>query len=217
VDDAAFSLGVLARTDFSLTSPDAVRVGLCQTPHWDRASGAARQALAGAARLLEGGGARVSDLAWPAAWDGLTQAQIDIMGHEALAAFAPEQRQQAGLFSTAFADFLAAAGALEAGRMVAAYALADRARCALASVFAEVDVLLAPSAEGEAPAGLGATGNPIFNRMWTLLGVPCVHVPTGVGAQGLPVGVTVIGPRWADARALAVADRLQRCVLQAES
>ena len=217
VEDAAFFIGVLARTGFSLDGPAKLRIGLCQTPHWDRASAEARQALADAARRLEQEGARVSDLAWPAAWDGLTQAQIDIMGHEALAAFAPEQQHQAGLFSTAFADFLAAARALDGARVAAAYALADRARCALASVFAEVDVLLAPSAEGEAPAGLGATGNPIFNRMWTLLGVPCVHVPTGLGARGLPVGVTVIGPRWGDAQTLAAARLLQRSVLQAES
>ncbi|MEQ1658242.1 MAG: amidase family protein, partial [Hylemonella sp.] len=175
----------------------------------DRASGDARQALAHAARRLEQGGAQVSDLAWPAEWDGLTPAQIDIMGHEALAAFAPERQHHATLFSAAFADFLAAASQLDGARAAAAYALADQARCALATVFRSVDVLLAPSAEGEAPAGLGATGNPLFNRLWTLLGVPCVHVPTGVGAQGLPVGVTVIGPRWGDAQTLAAAQLLQ--------
>jgi amidase len=209
VEDAAFFVGVLARTEFSLARPVGLRVGLCQTPHWDRASGDARQALADAARRLEQGGARVSDLVWPAEWDGLTQAQIDIMGHEALAAFAPERQQHATLFSAAFTDFLAAASRLDGARVAAAYALADQARCALASVLADVDVLLAPSAEGEAPAGLGATGNPLFNRLWTLLGVPCVHVPTGVGAQGLPVGVTVIGPRRGDAQTLAAAELLQ--------
>lgn len=217
VEDAAFFIGVLARTEFALASPGALRVGLCQTPHWVRASADARQALSDAARLLEKSGARVSDMAWPAEWEGLTQAQIDIMGHEALAAFAPERRQHAARFSAAFADFLATAQALDGARAAAAYALADRARCALASVFRSVDVLLAPSAEGEAPVGLGATGNPLFNRLWTLLGVPCIHVPTGVGAQGLPVGVTLIGPRWGDAQALAAAERLQRGVPQAGS
>jgi amidase len=217
VDDAAFFIGVLARTEFSLTSPDGLRVGICQTPHWDRASADARQAVAYAARRLEGRGVRVSDMALPADWSVLTQAQIDIMGHEALAAFAPERQQHAARFSTAFADFLAAAQTLDGARVAAAYALADQARCALSSVFGAVDVLLAPSAEGEAPAGLGATGNPVFNRMWTLLGVPCVHVPTGVGAQGLPVGVTVIGPRWGDAKTLAAAALLQRSLEKAES
>ena len=216
VDDAAYFVGVLARRDFLLDSPGAVRVGLCQTPHWHHATPEARLALAQAARLLERGGARLGELAWPASWDGLTQAQIDIMGHEALAAFAPERQGQPDLFSPAFAEFLAAAQRLDGARVAAAYALADRARCALSAVLGEYDVLLAPSAPGEAPAGLGATGDPLFNRLWTLLGVPCVHVPTGVGPQGLPVGVTVIGPRWADGLALAVAHHLQRALAQAE-
>ena len=56
---------------------------------------------------------------------------------------------------------------------------------------------------------LEATGNPIFNRFWTLLGNPCVHVPTGTGAHGMPLGVTVIGPLWADALTLSAAHSLE--------
>ena len=63
-----------------------------------------------------------------------------------------------------------------------------------------------------APLGLDATGNPIFSRMWSLLGVPCVHVPTGVGRHGMPVGVTVIGPRWRDVQALSAALALEAAV-----
>lgn len=212
VDDAAHAVGVLARQTFSLHAPQALRVGLCQTPHGDQATPEVRQALEEAGRLLARGGARVTDLQALAVLDGLTQAQVDIMGHEALAAFAPERRHQAAGFSPAFASFLAQAQTLDGARVAAAYALADRARCALAEIMADFDVLIAPSAPGEAPAGLAATGDPLFNRLWTLLGVPCVHVPTGVGPQGLPIGVTVIAARWHDARALAVADRLQRAV-----
>jgi len=91
----------------------------------------------------------------------------------------------------------------------AAQSLTIAARRALEAVFESVDVLLAPSAESEAPASLGTTGNPIFNRLWTLLGNPCVHVPAGVGEHGLPVGVTVIGPRWADALTLSAAHTLE--------
>ena len=91
----------------------------------------------------------------------------------------------------------------------AAQLLTIAARRVLDAVFASVDVLLAPSAEGEAPAGLDATGNPIFNRFWTLLGNPCVHVPAGTGVHGMPLGVTVIGPRWADALTLSAAHTLE--------
>lgn len=210
VDDAAFFVGALAGAQLQWSPPSGLRVGLCRTSHWDLASDDTRRALAEAARLFEQAGCRVVDIALPPGWEGLTQAQIDIMGHEALAAFAPERRTHAQLFSPAFAAFLQEAGAVDAARVVAAHRLAERARAELEALFDGVDVLLAPSTEGEAPVGLEATGNPIFNRMWTLLGAPCVHVPLGVGGAGMPVGVTVIGPRWQDVRALAAADLLQR-------
>ena len=49
---------------------------------------------------------------------------------------------------------------------------------------ADGDVMLTPSAPGAAPDGLGSTGEPTFNRLWTLLGTPCVNVP---GLSTLPV------------------------------
>ena len=51
------------------------------------------------------------------------------------------------------------------------------------------DLLLAPSAKGEAPSGLGNTGDPIFNRFWTLLGTPCIALPFNTGPFGLPLSV----------------------------
>jgi Asp-tRNA(Asn)/Glu-tRNA(Gln) amidotransferase A subunit family amidase len=57
---------------------------------------------------------------------------------------------------------------------------------------ADFDVILTPSAPGAAPQGLGATGNPMFNRLWTLMGAPCVNVP-GLRDNELPLGVQIIG------------------------
>ena len=53
-------------------------------------------------------------------------------------------------------------------------------------------MLLTFSAPGAAPKGLASTGDPRFNRLWTLMGVPCVNVPAYVAEGGLPVGVQVI-------------------------
>ena len=87
----------------------------------------------------------------------------------------------------------------------AALQLAETCRAALPAVFASHDVLLVPSAPGEAPAGLGATGNPLFNRMWTLLHTPVISLPGLSGPQGLPVGVQAVGPLGGDDHLLAVA------------
>lgn len=83
--------------------------------------------------------------------------------------------------------------------------VASRARHALAKVFEEVDVLLTISAPGAAPKGLGSTGDARYNRLWTLMGVPCVNIPAHVADGGLPVGVQVIARYGADAQALAAA------------
>ena len=65
-------------------------------------------------------------------------------------------------------------------------------------------MLLTFSAPGAAPKGLASTGDPRFNRLWTLMGVPCVNLPALV-AGGLPVGVQVIARFGHDAQALAAA------------
>jgi Asp-tRNA(Asn)/Glu-tRNA(Gln) amidotransferase A subunit family amidase len=65
-----------------------------------------------------------------------------------------------------------------------------------------VDVLLTPSATSEAPASLASTGDPVFNRAWTLFGVPCVTLPYGKGAHGLPLGIQLVGAFDADAALL---------------
>ncbi|QET00907.1 amidase [Cupriavidus pauculus] len=212
VDDAAFFIGTLARLPLTPQAPRSLRVGLFRTPHWDRVDASGRGAFETAARAFERTGATVADLTIPAFTADLTQAQIDIMAIEAAAAFAPEARAHADGFSTGFASLLASGNALEGTRHAAARAHAAEVRRALAETFAQVDVIVAPSAPGEAPAGLEATGDPLFNRMWTLLGVPCVHVPTGVGATGMPVGVTVIAPAHGDAAALSAAYALERAL-----
>ena len=74
----------------------------------------------------------------------------------------------------------------------------------LGAVFDQVDVLLVPAAPGEAPE-LATTGDPIFNRGWSALGVPAVTVPAGCGPSGLPLGVQIVGPPGQDAQTLACA------------
>ena len=71
-------------------------------------------------------------------------------------------------------------------------------------------MLVAPSTEGYAPAGIAATGDPLFNRIWTLLHVPVVHVPVHVpvphALPALPVGVTIVGAVGTDRTMLRAAE-----------
>ena len=85
-----------------------------------------------------------------------------------------------------------------------------RALAQLDEAWDRFDLLLAPSAKGEAPSGLGNTGDPIFNRFWTLLGTPCIALPFNSGPFGLPLSVQLIGPRDKDDQLIAWARWVER-------
>ena len=87
----------------------------------------------------------------------------------------------------------------------------SRARQVLADTMADHDVILTPSAPGAAPHGFGSTGNPMFNRLWTLMGTPCVNVP-GLSEGDLPLGIQIVGRFGRDRAALEAALFVERAI-----
>ncbi|TRZ67573.1 MAG: amidase [Rhodocyclaceae bacterium] len=67
------------------------------------------------------------------------------------------------------------------------------------------EAILTPAAAGTAPLGLESTGSPAFCTLWTLCGLPAITLPLMQGANGLPLGVQLVGPRGGDARLLRTA------------
>ena len=80
--------------------------------------------------------------------------------------------------------------------------MVDVLNAGLDQIFDRYDAILTPAAPGEAPAGLDATGDPIFCSMWTLLGLPAVSLPLLQGSTDLPIGVQMVGQQDGDARLL---------------
>jgi len=79
----------------------------------------------------------------------------------------------------------------------------------LEEAFRRCDAILTPAAPGEAPVGLGSTGNPVFCTIWTLCGTPAVTLPLMEGSGGMPIGVQLVGPKGDDARLLRTAKWLE--------
>ena len=75
----------------------------------------------------------------------------------------------------------------------------------LERLFERYDAIITPATGGQAPLGLESTGSPAFCTTWTLTGVPAVSVPLLEGADGMPIGVQVVGRRHDDARLLRTA------------
>ena len=78
----------------------------------------------------------------------------------------------------------------------------------LDGVFDRFDAIITPATTGVAPAGLDATGSPVFNTLWTYLGTPAITLPLMEGPNGLPLGVQVVSRRGDDARLLRTANWL---------
>jgi len=81
-----------------------------------------------------------------------------------------------------------------------ALAKVDVANAYFNQFFHDYDVILTPSACGEAPKGLKSTGNPIFCTIWTYCGMPCISLPLLQGKNGLPVGVQLVSSLFDDER-----------------
>jgi len=209
-DAALFAAAASGRDDLVIREPLAhpPRVGICRTFEWPRAGAETQAAMNEAIRTLGTAGVSLVDVELPPNFAGMAQAQIDIMTFEMARSLAHEWHAHRTRLSQRLQDLIAAGLALPRERYDAAVSLARNARRMTAELFSQVDVLLTPSAIGEAPRGHGATGDPLFCRMWTLLHTPCVHLPFASGPGELPVGLQVVGATGADRATLLCADKL---------
>jgi Asp-tRNA(Asn)/Glu-tRNA(Gln) amidotransferase A subunit family amidase len=162
-----------------------------------------------AAKRLADAGAIVEDYDLPAAFNDLHEAHADIVQTEGGTSFLPEYLSSYAILAPDLRGKVENARGVTPEKLLASYTLADACRPAFDQLFGRgLDVILTPSAPGEAPEGLHTTGSAIFQSMWTLLHVPCVAIPVGRGPKGLPVGVQVVGSRMTDMRLLAIAKAL---------
>jgi amidase len=180
---------------------------------WDNAEPATAAALDAARAALERAGAAVAELAIAPEHHALTEAQNTIMQFETVRAFAYERILHSAQLSPRFAQMLDTGMAIGADEYDRARTRAAEARARLDVFFGVCDAVLVPAAPGEAPAGLGSTGDPVFNRMWTLLGVPCVTLRARWSDNGLPTGVQLVGRLGDDTRLMACAAFLERALV----
>lgn len=187
------------------------RLALVRTPFWERMDADAREAF----EELEG---ELGDAAMPIELpDSAAEAvgwHRSIMEADLAASFAREfESGREQLSPTLRAQ-------IERGRQVSAvdyrHAI-ERIPSLLAhfdELFAEFDAIVTPATLGTAPAGLASTGDPLMCTLWTLAGLPAVSLPLLSGANGLPLGVQLVGARGDDARLLRTASWLVRWLEQ---
>lgn len=216
VADVAFAAAAVTGRDLGLGTVEtaAPRIGLVRTHIWDQATPDMQAALLHAARAAEAAGAQLRDVTLPDMLDQAWEAQPVIQDFEAARALAFEYDQHRDRIAPTLRALLENGNAIKPERYDAARRITRHSRHALAELMQDYDALLTPSAPGAAPHGIAFTGAPIFNRLWTLMGPPCVNVPGLKDGAGMPLGIQVVGRFGRDHVALAVAAFVEAAIVR---
>jgi Asp-tRNA(Asn)/Glu-tRNA(Gln) amidotransferase A subunit family amidase len=202
-------LGAALTGDMRMADPgtytltNAPRIGLCQTPEWDQTDSDTQQAWAQAEKALHGFGAAC---ALPTGLDNLVTVQKAVQAYETARSLSHERLHHHSQLSAPLQALLAHGMSISGEAHAQNLQTTANARSQAATLFNDFDVLLSPSSISEAPPlTLSTTGDPLFCRTWTLLGLPCIHLPFARGKNGLPIGLQLVGAYGDDHRLLAAA------------
>jgi amidase len=180
------------------------RIGLCRTYLWDDAEPESRAAVEDAAARLADSGCEVRDVTMPEDFAELTPAREVVNDYERARAMADEWRRRRDAISERMRRSIVNGLAMSFADYAAARRTIDDCALRAATLFEDVDALLTPSVHGVAPPGLDQTGHHGFQSIWTMLRTPAVTLPTHA-ADGLPVGIQLVGRTGDDAALLAAA------------
>jgi Asp-tRNA(Asn)/Glu-tRNA(Gln) amidotransferase A subunit family amidase len=215
VADCALFAGAVSGRD--LGDPDAnpattPRIGICRSPTWDTAAPETQALLVRVTEALARAGASISHRELPQAYNALVDAHPIVMNAESARALGWELEQHPEQISEGLRERLGFGLSQTEAALHNAYAVFETTQQAFPDAMDGLDVLVTPSAPGEAPKGLEWTGDPAFNFIWTALHVPCVTVPAGSGPNGLPLGIQIVGRRSEDRAVLAWARWIEAAI-----
>jgi len=209
VDDIALAFGALTAstlTKLDALSLEGLRVGVRTLPLNGPLDAETVSVLTATRKMLSKAGAEVTELDLPGTFDDLVDAQKCVMAYEAARTLAFEYDRFRDKMGPELVAIIEDGLAIASEDYRAAIQAAAWHRRDIAKRFTiDLDVILAPSTIGEAPLGHNATGDPLYCRVWTLLGLPCISLPMGKGACGMPIGMQFIGAEGADTKLLSIA------------
>jgi Asp-tRNA(Asn)/Glu-tRNA(Gln) amidotransferase A subunit family amidase len=208
VDDVALFAPVLTGYEGSCR-PQSLRLAVCRSPQWPHARPETITVLDRAVERLRQADFQVMELDITRSLVGVAEAADVVCEYEISRAFTYEWMTHKERLSKKFISEVEAGR----GRLRRDYEAAqnhlEEARRNVSAVFADYNAILTPSAPGEAPVGLENTGSPIFNKVWTALHLPCMTIPAGLGPNGLPVGLQIVGARHQDSTLVWLSGRLE--------
>ena len=170
-----------------------IKIGFVRTPHWEKTDNSTKEAFEHFVNSLRSDKLNVIDLEIDKLILKSDTLHLDISGYEFKRSISHER----------FNYYEQLSDQLRNGRLNDGYQVSNKnyqlalknlsiLKNQIDTVFDETDLIITPSAPGEALKGLEYTGSPIFNTTWSLNGNPCITLPLFKGKQGLPIGCQLV-------------------------
>jgi Asp-tRNA(Asn)/Glu-tRNA(Gln) amidotransferase A subunit family amidase len=189
----------------------APRFAFIKSPAWPNADADARAAFEAFAGSF-GARAEVVETQLSSNFDGSLRLQQIVQFSDIAKNYGPIADANADRVSAKLKEIIAEGRTFTAADIAAAKAEAEPLYEELGPVLGYYDAILTPAAPGVALKGLGATGSPMFNALWTYLGMPCISLPL-LSIGGLPLGVQFVGGRGRDGDLLRAAKWMMQAAL----
>ncbi|KAL5335974.1 amidase signature domain-containing protein [Aspergillus crustosus] len=180
------------------------RFGVVKGPVWDKAGKGTISAIEKATSLLQKHGAIVEEVELPAEFDNMPEWHAKIMAADGRVAFLSEYRVDKTQIHESLVGHVEDVKGFSRAAELAAFDGVASLRPRIDEIAGRYAALLTPSVPDEAPLGTESTGSAAFNGMWTALHTPVINIPGFAGENGMPIGLSLVAPRYRDQHLLKV-------------
>ncbi|KAH6887020.1 amidase [Thelonectria olida] len=209
VEDLDLLAGVLGLADDSPPvgnfSVKGSKFAVVLTPVWAEAGPGTIAAMQRAVKLLRDNGAEVDEVTLPPEFNKMRQWYWTVLRSEGQTSFLPEYRADKEALHQTLIDQVENSTKISHAAHLEAFDNIAALRPVIDKIAKQYSAILTPSVPDVAPLGQETTGDQVFNTMWTALHVPVINIPGLKGEENMPVGVSLVAPRYHDRHLLGVA------------
>lgn len=204
IADVAMLVSVMSGQDLKVKHHSRIKLAFVKSPAWPQGEPAMHRAIEAFVRTHS---AFVEEVALPPEFETTGGLQRAVQFRDIAKNFGPLLDVHPNAMSAKLAEVIRDGRTVSDAEYVEACNRRQTLNDLIKPLFETYDAILTPASTGPAPKGLGSTGSPAFNFLWTYLGLPAISVPL-LNVGELPLGVQLVGAYGDDAKLLGVAEAL---------